>query len=82
VDIWRGNAPINLNLNQRNASSRQIHTHDSRIGDNIGAAAYYPTLEQTQHRYLSKNTDHNMYAAKLEPIGLVTNQDTENTLNG
>jgi len=34
-------------------------------------AAYCSNINQTQHRYLGKETDHNVYAAELEGIGLM-----------
>jgi len=53
------------------ASILQIYTNGSGIGGNISMAAYCSNTNQTQHRYLGKETDHNIYAAELEGIGLV-----------
>ena len=50
----------------------QIYTNDSGIGDNIRLTVYYQTFEQTQDRYLGKDTNHNVYAVNWIYWNIIT----------
>src|SRR5438046_204147 len=81
VDNSKAEAKQHHERNANMSSTLQIYTDGSGIAGNIGAAAYCSNTNQTQHKYLGKETDHNVYAAELKGIGLagkIVQQHIEN----
>ena len=55
---------------QLDQNALSVYTDGSGIDGQVGAAAYSPTLQQTKHQYMGKETTHNVFVAELEGIAM------------